>query len=78
MSQHANWITGPDADDYPMPGDLTYTVTLHECKSCGRRAANPPAGGWGCVCDEPDVITQDYTPTQYSELRTYGEVRTDA
>lgn len=72
MTEMADWV----ADDaYPQPADLTYTVTLYECQGCGRRAANPPGGSWSCPCGG-EIITQEYTPTQYSELRKFGEVRT--
>lgn len=70
----ASWIADDD-EGYPSPARLTYTVTLHECQSCERKAANPPTGGWSCPCGG-DVVSQDYTPTQYAELRKYGEVRT--
>ena len=72
-SRTASWIS--DGDSYPRPSDLSYKVTLYECQDCGRRAANPPGGNWTCVCGG-ETISQEYTPTQYSELRKYGEVRT--
>jgi len=70
----AKWLAEPD-EGYPTPSALTRTVTLHECQDCGRRAANPPGGGWSCPCNG-DVVSQEYTPTQYAELRKWGEVRT--
>jgi len=70
----AKWLA--DAEEgYPSPSAMTYTVTLHECQSCEKRAANPPGGSWSCPCGG-QTVAQDYTPTQYAELRKFGEVRT--
>ena len=73
MSQTANWLAEP-GETPPQPGDLSRLVTLHTCINCGRRAANPVTGNWRCPCGGQTVYHQ-FTPTQYAELRTYGEVR---
>lgn len=71
----ADWIT-ESGEGYPSPADLTYTVSLHVCQRCGRKAANPPSGNWHCTCGGETVV-QEYTPTEYAELRKFGEVRSN-
>jgi len=69
------WLADPD-EGLPQPGDLSRTVTLHTCCACGRRAANPLTGNWSCLCGG-ETVYHEFGPTAYSELRVYGEVRTN-
>lgn len=67
----AEWLAD---EGYPTPSDLSRTIRLFECQSCQRRAANPPAGNWSCPCGGETVV-QEFGPTEYAELRKYGEVK---
>lgn len=68
----ASWIAD---EGYPKPARLVSTVTLHTCERCERKAANPPSGNWSCTCGGP-TVTEEFSPTQYAELRKFGEVQT--